>query len=162
MDFLDQTTTTHLALVVGLTLDGHHFIKGDLNRLSARDCQVIRSAGTGLLVIPYRRVAALIERQCPVANRVLVLPSVRMRPSRQKQLSKLAEALPATERALLLTVNVTSSLTRSQNRAEAFMARRCERVRKQGFGDLPNAWLRPDRPPGYRRYTLQTFSCPGS
>jgi len=152
----------HLAVVLGLAFYGRGFFKGDLNRLSADDCRTVGALESGLLVIPYPRLAALISTQCPVTNRVFVLPLIRVQPCAKKQLAGLAGLLMEHDRAFLLKLNVDSSLTRSQQRAEAFMGRYCTPQPERRFSELPHPWLRRDRPLDYRRYTLRPFVCHAS
>lgn len=145
--------------MLALTCSGRGFVKADLNHLSASDCTVIEGLGKGLLVVPYVRLASLIEAQCTSDNPMLVLPSIRMQPSETTQLAQLSASLPGWDRVFLAKVHVTSALSRTQTRAETLIARRCTAVAGNRFGRPPHTWLRRDRGTNYRRFSIQTFDC---
>lgn len=118
-------TLGYLALVLGLTVSGAGFVKGDLNVISTDHCEDLIFQDVDLVVAPYPRVASFLRR-CPDAPPIETAPIIRHFPREREQMASLRGPINAAERILLITlVNPSSSLKWTQHRVRALIGRRC-------------------------------------
>ncbi len=148
-----------LALVLALTFTARAFFKADLNRLVDGDCAAVEAVHVPLLIVPYPRLAALVERQCAVRAAILVVPSIRIIPGEREQLAAVRARLAEVSDAALLSLRAESSLTDTQQRVQSLLERACRPEAARTFGVAPHEFPRSDRPPNYRRFQLQRFRC---
>jgi hypothetical protein len=151
-----------LALALALTCSGRGFYKSDLNRLTVRDCgELSKAESAQALILPPARLLALAAAQCRLHVPLLGVPSVRIVPSEEQQLSPLRAALAQPGSYWLATIASESSIAVTQMRVEQLLAARCAKEAPPiHFGTIAHPGLRPERPNGYLRFSLQRYRCP--
>jgi hypothetical protein len=157
--------SAQLLTALTLTLLGRGFYKADLNRLDSASCSVVRDAGAqDLIVAPYPGLAESIARTCAPPAPITAVDSIRIVPDADAQLAPLRQRLHAVRRVFLLTVNVTSSLTETENRVRDLLRRLCVRSGAIPFGATPHYTLKhlwkPDAQP--YRFQRETWQCPAA
>ncbi len=141
--WLAGAATAHLALAFVLTVGGRGFFKADLNEIGQAECTAVEEVrGADLVVVPYARLHALIERHCGPLRGALRVPSVRMSRSETEQLAELDRHLPSAREVWMLHVNARSSLSITRERIRRHLAARCRRKGRRLFGEVPHLQLK--------------------